>query len=197
LVGKREDEVARRISARLIELGDGLAFDVIVASGPNAARPHHRPGDRIIAEREPIVIDMGGRSGGYCGDLTRTLWYGEWSDQFEAVYRAVLRAQVATKDAVFAGQMAQVAALAADTALQDAGFGEYILHSVGHGVGLDIHEAPWLRKGNETLLQTGSVVTVEPGLYIPGWGGVRVEDVVIVGDGPCETITTASKLMSI
>ena len=96
-----------------------------------------------------------------------------------------------------AGRPAQEAALASEAALQDAGYGEYILHSVGHGVGLNIHEAPWIRKGNETLLEAGSVVTVEPGLYFPDWGGVRVEDVVILADGPCETITTAAKLMTV
>ena len=195
LPGQTESAVARRITARLIEEGDGIGFDVIVASGPNAARPHHRPGDRVIAEREPIVIDMGGRVAGYCGDLTRTLWFGEYDQQFESIYRAVLAAQIATKAALIAGAPAEDAANAADRSLQEAGYGEYILHSVGHGVGLDIHEAPWLRKDNGTILPIGAVVTVEPGLYIPEWGGVRIEDVVIVGDGSCETITFASKVL--
>lgn len=197
IVGKTEAEVARTITARLIEVSGGLGFDVIVASGPNAARPHHSPGDRVIQEREPIIIDMGARVNGYCGDLTRTLWFGPYDDRFESVYKAVLQSQIATKDALVAGRPAQEAALASEAALQDAGYGEYILHSVGHGVGLNIHEAPWIRKGNETLLEAGSVVTVEPGLYFPDWGGVRVEDVVILADGPCETITTAAKLMTV
>lgn len=192
--GVAERDAARWISARLIEQGDGLGFDVIVASGPNAARPHHRPSDRVIRECEPIIIDMGARIEGYCGDLTRTLWLGEPDDRFISVYKAVLQAQTATKRVMRAGTPVADVANAADRSLQESGYGEYILHSVGHGVGLEIHEAPSIRKDLDARLVSGSVVTVEPGVYIPGWGGVRIEDVVVIGDVDPTTLTTASKL---
>jgi Xaa-Pro aminopeptidase len=140
---------------------------------------------------------MGARYNGYCGDLTRTLWFGPYDDRFQEIYLTILRAQIRTKAAMLAGNPAQVAAIAADTALQEAGFGEYILHAVGHGVGLNIHEAPRVRRDTTAPFLAGSVVTVEPGLYIPDWGGVRIEDVVIIADGPCETITTAAKLLTL
>lgn len=191
--GITERYAARWLSARLIEHGDGLGFDVIVASGPNAARPHHRPSDRVIGKQEPIIIDMGARIDGYCGDLTRTLWLGETSERFRHVYQAVLKAQVDTKAVMVAGTPVADVAIAADTSLQESGFGEYILHSVGHGVGLEIHESPSIRKELTATLVANSVVTVEPGVYIPDWGGVRIEDVVIVGESQPVTITTASK----
>ena len=192
--GETEASVARRISARLIENGDGLGFDVIVASGPNAARPHHRPGEREIREGEPIIIDMGARIDGYCGDLTRTLWLGEPDERFRELYAAVLDAQRAAKSIMIAGTPVREVAEAADRALQQAGFGEYILHSVGHGVGLEIHESPAIRRDLDTVLPLHAVVTVEPGLYVPEWGGIRVEDVVVVGESECRTLTTAPKL---
>ncbi|MDQ2682553.1 MAG: Xaa-Pro peptidase family protein [Chloroflexota bacterium] len=192
--GITERSAARWISARLLERGDGLGFDVIVASGPNAARPHHRPSDRAIQEREPVIIDMGARIEGYCGDLTRTLWIGEPTDRFEDAYRAVLKAQIDTNAVMKDGTPVADVALAADKSLQDSGYGEYILHSVGHGLGLEIHESPSIRKDLTAVLVANSVVTVEPGVYIPGWGGVRVEDVVVVGSDLPRTLTTASKL---
>jgi Xaa-Pro aminopeptidase len=192
--GMTEANVARNISARLIETSDGLAFDVIVASGPNAARPHHRPGHRKVQANEPIIIDMGGRSDGYCGDLTRTLWIGEPDQRFREMYQAVLTAQQATKAVLTAGTPVRDVAAAADRSLQESGFGEYILHSVGHGVGLEIHESPAIRPDLDAVLPLNAVVTVEPGVYVPGWGGIRVEDVVVVGEADCRTITAAPKL---
>ena len=192
--GESERDLARRISARLIETGDGLAFDVIVASGANAARPHHRPGERRIQSEETIIIDMGCRIDGYCGDLTRTLWLGGPSQQFRDMYQAVLDAQVATKRVMTAGTPVRDVGAAADKSLQDAGYGEYILHSVGHGVGLEIHESPAIRQELDAILPLNSVVTVEPGLYVPDWGGIRIEDVVVVGESACRTLTAASKL---
>lgn len=192
--GETERDVARRISARLIEVGDGLAFDVIVASGPNAARPHHRPGDRRISANEPIIIDMGSRIRGYCGDLTRTLWLGTPSEQFCEIYGAVLAAQQAVKDVMSAGTPVRDMEDAAIRSLQTSGLGEYILHSVGHGVGLEIHESPTIRRELDAVLPPNSVVTVEPGVYVPGWGGIRIEDVVVVGESGCRTLTTAPKL---
>jgi Xaa-Pro aminopeptidase len=192
--GMTEQELARWTSARLIESGDGLAFDVIVASGPNAARPHHRAGPRPIERNEPVIIDMGARIQGYCGDLTRTLWLGEPDARFREMYAAILRAQETTKATMSSGTPVRDVVIAADSVLQEAGFGEYILHSVGHGLGLEIHESPTMKRDLDTTLPLNGVVTVEPGLYVPGWGGIRVEDVVVVGETGCRTLTTAPKL---
>jgi Xaa-Pro aminopeptidase len=192
--GMSEASIARRISAQLIERSDGLAFDVIVASGPNAARPHHRPGNREIQANEPIIIDMGGRVDGYCGDLTRTLWLGDPDQRFREMYQAVLAAQQATRNVMTAGTPVRDLAAAADRSLQESGFGEYILHSVGHGVGLEIHESPAIRPDLDAVLPLNAVVTVEPGVYVPDWGGIRVEDVVVVGESDNKTLTTAPKL---
>lgn len=193
-LGESERDLARRISARLLEVSDGLAFDVIVASGPNAARPHHRPNSRLIQANEPIIIDMGCRIDGYCGDLTRTVWLGSPSQQFCEMYSAVLAAQEATKAVMTAGTPVRDVETAAAQPLQDSGLGEYILHSVGHGVGLEIHESPAIRRELDAVLPLNSVVTVEPGVYLPGWGGIRIEDVVVVGEAECRTLTTAPKL---
>ena len=192
--GITEAELARVISSRLMAVGDGQAFDVIVASGPNAARPHHRPGDRTLEADEPVIIDMGCRIRGYCGDLTRTLFTGHPDPRYVDVYRAVLDAQIMTKAAIRTGASVGDVALAGDESLQQAGLGDYILHSVGHGVGLEIHETPSLRKELDNLLAENSVLTVEPGVYIPGWGGVRIEDVVVVTSDGCRTLTTAPKM---
>jgi Xaa-Pro aminopeptidase len=192
--GISEAELARVISSRLQAVGDGLAFDVIVASGLNAARPHHRPGERVLEADEPVIVDMGCRIRGYCGDLTRTLFTGHPNQRYVEIYRAVLDAQVATKAAIRSGASVGDVALAADESLQRAGLGDYILHSVGHGVGLEIHETPSVRGELTDLLKENSVVTVEPGVYIPGWGGVRIEDVVVVTSDGCRTLTTAPKM---
>jgi Xaa-Pro aminopeptidase len=193
--GMTERDLARWISARLMESSDGLAFEVIVASGPNAARPHHRAASRQIQENEPIIIDMGARIDGYCGDLTRTLWLGDPDGRFRQMYAAIVRSQVATKAVTIAGTPVRAVVIAADAILQEAGFGDYILHSVGHGVGLEIHESPTIRRELDTPLPINAVVTVEPGLYVPGWGGIRIEDVVVVGSTDCRTLTAAPKLL--
>ena len=192
--GISEAELARIISSRLLAVGDGLAFDVIVASGPNAARPHHRPGSRVLEADEPVIVDMGCRIGGYCGDLTRTLFTGHPDPRYVEIYCAVLDAQVATKAAIKSGASVADVARAADESLQSAGLGDYILHSVGHGLGLEIHETPSVRKELDDLLEENSVLTVEPGVYIAGWGGVRIEDVVVVKSDGCRTLTTAPKM---
>lgn len=192
--GVSEAELARVISSRLLAVGDGLAFDVIVASGPNSARPHHRPGDRVLEADEPVIVDMGCRIGGYCGDLTRTLYTGHPAKRYVDYYRAVLDAQVATKAAIRAGAPVSDLARAADESLQSAGLGDYILHSVGHGLGLEIHETPSVRRELDVALPENAVLTVEPGVYIQGWGGVRIEDVVVVTNDGCRTLTTAPKM---
>jgi Xaa-Pro aminopeptidase len=162
-----------------------------VAAGPNAARPHHHPGDYIIQEQEPIIIDMGARLRGYCADLTRTVILGEPTARFREIYTTVRRAQVAAEAGLKAGMESLAGdALARDIIVQ-AGFGEAFGHSLGHGVGLAVHEAPSLSPVQErsTVLKAGSIVTVEPGIYLSGWGGVRLEDMVLIQPGRAEVLT--------
>jgi len=190
--GLSERQVAWEIERRLMEQGaEGLAFHPIVAAGPNAARPHHRPGDYLLQEGEPIIIDMGARVNGYCADLTRTLILGEPDDHFRKVYVLVRQAQSQAKAKLKAGLQSLEADALGREVIAQAGYGEAFGHSLGHGVGLAVHEAPSLSpfKGKSTVLQAGSIVTVEPGIYLTGWGGVRLEDMVLLHDDGAEVLT--------
>jgi Xaa-Pro aminopeptidase len=194
--GMTERELAHMIDQSLRNLGsDGQAFDTIVASGPNAAKPHHAPGDRAIVASEPVIIDMGARVHGYCGDLTRTIWVGQPGDQLGTMYRLVAEAQRAAIAAVAGGVGASEVDRAVREVFAAAGLDQYFVHGTGHAIGLRIHEAPFLGRNSQDILQTGNVVTIEPGIYIPGWGGVRIEDVVVVTDDGCENLTASPKLL--
>ena len=189
-----ERELADIVRAELRAAGsDGEAFPTIVASGPNAAKPHHVPGDRAIAEGEPVIIDMGAKADGYCGDLTRTVWIGQPTAQLVTMYRLVGEAQAAAISAIRGGSPASAADRAARDVCEAAGMGQYVIHGVGHGLGLRVHEAPSVSRISRDTLQPGHVVTIEPGLYVPGWGGVRIEDVVLVTDGGSRNLTGAPK----
>lgn len=193
--GMTERELGKFIDETLGRLGsDGNAFDTIVASGPNAAKPHHAPGDRVIEAGDPVIIDMGARVQGYCGDLTRTVWMGQPTDQLGTMYRLVAKAQRAAIAAVRGKVPAEAIDQAARQVFAQADMEQYFVHSVGHAIGLRIHEDPFLRTGSSDELQVGNVVTIEPGLYIPDWGGVRIEDVVLVTEDGCENLTGAPKL---
>lgn len=191
--GMTEIDLARNIQDALRAVGsEGEGFDTIVASGPNAAKPHHRPGDRRISPGEPVIIDMGALWHGYRGDLTRTIWAGEAGARLRAIYASVLAAHDAAKAAVRAGATgAEVDQAARDVFARD-GYGDYVIHGVGHGVGLQIHEAPSAGPGSDHVLRAGETLTIEPGLYIDGWGGVRIENLVIVEEGGCRDLTTAA-----
>lgn len=184
LAGRTERSVALDIESRLREGGAEPSFGTIVASGPNGALPHAEPGPREIETGELVVIDMGAKLDGYCSDGTRTVATGEISGEALDAYELVLRAQELSLDAIRAG----VAGAEADRISRDpigaAGHGEHYGHGLGHGVGLEIHEAPRLGKTSDDVLVEGDVVTVEPGVYLPGRFGVRIEDLVVVtGDG--------------
>ena len=192
--GQTEAEIAWRIHKAFIELGaEGPAFPTIVAAGTNAARPHHEPGETIISGGQPIVIDMGAKYHGYCADLTRTVWVGEPDEQLKAVYPVV----AAAVEQVFERLSSGVKGSEMDTVARDYidqhGFGEAFTHGLGHGVGLRVHEAPSFSKKSEDILAPGNIVTIEPGVYLPEWGGVRVEDVVLMTEDGFEILTTASK----
>jgi Xaa-Pro aminopeptidase len=197
--GLAEREVAWEIERVMRSLGaEGLAFSSIVASGPNAALPHAVPSDRLLAPGEPITIDMGARYAGYCSDMTRTVCLGRAPAELRDVYDAVLAAQLTCEDGLRPGLNGQqVDALARDV-LESLGRGEQYLHGTGHGVGLEIHEDPSLGKlGAEHVLEPGMVVTVEPGAYIPGWGGVRIEDTVLVTPEGPRVLSRSSKELEI
>jgi Xaa-Pro aminopeptidase len=192
--GMTEREGADLVREALRDVGsDGEAFDTIVAAGPNAAKPHHRPGDRPIEQGEPVIIDMGARVNGYNGDLTRTISLGEADGELTRIYEVVLEAQQAGLRAIRAGAPASEPDLATREVFLGHGLGDHVIHSAGHGLGLRVHEVPSLRHTSEDILEPGNVVTMEPGLYIAGWGGVRIEDVVIVTETGNENLTSSPK----
>ena len=192
--GMSEREVAWRMEVAMRDLGaDGLSFDTIVAAGPNGAMAHHQPSDRPIRLGEPIVIDMGALVGGYCSDLTRTVVVGEPDETFRKVYDTVLGAQLTAINTVRAGMTGEECDGLARTVIAEAGYGDNFGHSLGHGVGLAVHELPRVSPKSPDLLQTDTVFTVEPGIYISGWGGVRIEDIVILGSDGAITLSKASK----
>ena len=191
--GMTEKEVQWEINRYMLSLGaDGPSFEAIVASGPNGSMPHAVAGQRHIQRGELITIDMGARYKGYCADMTRTICLGESVEpRMREVYAAVLNAMKVCEAGIHAGISGQAADALVRTALEKDGLAEYYVHGTGHGVGLQIHEGPNLspRSPEDAVLPAGSVVTVEPGVYIPGWSGVRIEDCVLVTQKGCEVLT--------
>jgi Xaa-Pro aminopeptidase len=189
-----ERQLAWSIERTMRELGaDGIAFSTIVASGPHAARPHHNPTDRAFADGEPIIIDMGAKVGGYNGDLTRTVWIGEPTAKLKDVYNAVWDAQYAALDGVKAGLTGKDADALARDVIAASGYGDFFTHGLGHGLGVRVHEAPSASQTSSGILQPRQVLTIEPGIYISGWGGVRLEDVVLIGEHESRNLTGAPK----
>jgi Xaa-Pro aminopeptidase len=180
LAGRSEREVARAAEARIRELGGDPSFPAIVAAGPNGALPHAEPGEREIGRGELVVFDMGAQLDGYCSDGTRTFATGEPGEEARAVYEVVLAAQLKALEAIEAGVKGEDVDGAARQVIGDAGHGERFGHGLGHGVGLEVHEAPRLSLRSDDVLAAGEVVTVEPGVYLPGELGVRIEDLVVV-----------------
>jgi Xaa-Pro aminopeptidase len=193
--GQTEREVARRLETAMVEFGaDGIAFETIVATGPNSAIPHHQPTDREILRGDLLKIDFGARYQGYHADCTRTVLVGsgpaEWQSE---IYDVVRRAQRAGRHALTVGADLRAVDAAAREVVVAAGYGDYFPHGLGHGVGLEIHEAPMLGVRATGRLAARTPVTVEPGVYLPGRGGVRIEDTLVVGEGAPELLTTTSK----
>jgi len=184
--GVTEKDVAWQIKGLAKEAGaEGLSFPSIVASGPNSALPHAVPSNRKIRSREPIILDAGVRLNGYCSDITRTAFLGEPDDTFKTIYRTVRQAQLAALEKIRPSEKSTQVDAVARNIIADAGFGAYFGHGLGHGVGLATHEGPRLGPRNAVLLRSGNVFTVEPGIYVPGKGGVRLEEMVVLeAEGP-------------
>jgi Xaa-Pro aminopeptidase len=170
-----------------------LSFETIVASGPNGAKPHHRPSNRRIVEGDLVVIDFGALIDGYHSDMTRTVAVGDVGNERRNMLDVVLASQQAGVDAIRPGIAAAEVDAACRKVIVDAGLGEAFLHSTGHGVGLDIHEEPRVSTRSTATLRPGHVVTVEPGVYLPELGGVRIEDTLLVTEGGCDRLTLAPK----
>ena len=190
LVGRTEREVAWDIRVAMHELGaEGPSFETIVAAGANGAKPHAVPGDRVIPEGTLVVVDMGSIHDGYCSDMTRTFATGELPAELRRAYEVCERAQLAALAAVRPGIGHGALDAVARDIIDEAGFGPAFGHSLGHGVGLEIHEAPRLAREAEGELRPGMIVTIEPGIYLEGLGGVRIEDLVVVTDDGCEVLS--------
>jgi Xaa-Pro aminopeptidase len=193
-VGRTERDLAWRMDELFHELGaEGPAFETIVAAGPNGARPHSRPSDREVGPGEAVVVDSGARLDGYCSDCTRTFATGALPERLQEAYAVCLEAQLAGLEAVRVGATGVEADAAARRVIEEAGFGEAFGHGLGHGVGVDVHEAPRLARESSDTLVARNVVTVEPGIYLEGLGGIRIEDLVIVGEDAPEVLTGFTK----
>jgi Xaa-Pro aminopeptidase len=188
--GLSELEVAAAITALIAGVGAKPSFETIVQSGPNSALPHLRPTRRQLAEGDLVLLDLGAAQDGYHGDITRMAVIGKPDERQLEVHDAVLRAHDEAVAAIRPGVTAGEVDEAARRVLREAGLGENFIHRVGHGLGLECHEAPSLDPGSDLVLEAGMVVTVEPGAYIPGWGGVRIEDDVVVTDNGARLLTS-------
>jgi Xaa-Pro aminopeptidase len=193
--GMTELEAAWELESHMRQNGaSGASFPFIVGSGPNGAMPHATSSDRALRVGEPIVMDFGAVVDGYCSDITRTICLGRCSERYRNIWQLVLRAQLAAQEGIRPGMTAQEADAIARGIFAQAGYVDEFGHGLGHGVGLNIHETPFMNKLSEDdTLEPGMVLTVEPGLYFPGWGGVRIEDIVVVRKHGIEVLTRASK----
>jgi Xaa-Pro dipeptidase len=192
--GRTELDVARELEGRMLDHGaEGPSFDTIVAAGANSAVPHHRPTSAILAPGDFVKMDFGALVDGYHSDMTRTVVLGAAADWQREVYELVASAQAAGREAVRVGTRFKDVDTAARDVITDAGHGERFVHWLGHGVGLEIHEAPALSQRGDGTLRDGMAVTVEPGVYLPGRGGVRIEDTLVVRPNTPELLTMTTK----
>jgi Xaa-Pro aminopeptidase len=192
--GMTEAAVAWELEKYLREKGgEAIPFEIIVACGPNAALAQHRSAGQQIEQGQPVVIDIGARVNGYCSDCTRTYHFGREDEKFRTVYDTVLGAQMTALSTIAAGMSGKDADSIARSIIETAGYGGHFGHSLGHGLGLDVHELPRLSSLSNDILANNMVFTVEPGIYIPEWGGVRIEDTVVLENGRITVLTHADK----
>lgn len=178
--GRTEADVARSLAGHLLDAGHESVAFTIVATGPDGASPHHEPGERAIQPGHSVVMDFGGRIGGYCSDITRTVTVGEPSGEVREVHQIVWQAQEAAFRSVGPGVRAEDVDAAARRVITEAGYGDAFIHRTGHGIGLEEHEAPYLVQGNAEALAAGMCFSIEPGIYLPGRFGVRIEDILAI-----------------
>ncbi len=185
LVGRTEAQVSADLSARIIAQGHDVVNFAIVAAGENAASPHHHPGSRVIQPNEIVLCDFGGTMNGYCSDITRCVYTGEPSSEVAEAYAVLFEAEAAAVRAATVGTPCEEVDAVARRVITAAGFGEYFIHRTGHGIGLDAHEDPYIVSGNSLALEAGHAFSIEPGIYMPGRWGMRLEDIVVATiDGP-------------
>ncbi|HEX5949432.1 MAG TPA: Xaa-Pro peptidase family protein [Actinomycetota bacterium] len=195
--GRSELEVAADLAEALRAHGHGTVDFTIVGSGPNGASPHHDAGERTIGAGEAVVLDFGGHMAGYCSDTTRTVSVGEPSDELRRVHEIVRAAQHAGVDAVRPGVACEAVDAAARAVIEDAGYGQRFIHRTGHGIGMDVHEPPYIVSGNPTPLEPGMTFSVEPGIYLPDRFGVRIEDIVAVTPDGAERLNRSPRELTI
>jgi Xaa-Pro aminopeptidase len=195
--GRTEEDVAHDLADLLVGNGHARAEFTIVASGPNAASPHHEPGSRTILPRDAVVMDFGGELSGYLSDTTRTVVVTEPPEDFEQAYAAVHEAQGTAVDTVRPGTEAQEIDRAARTIIDAAGYGERFIHRTGHGIGLELHEPPYMVEGDRTVLEPGMTFSVEPGIYLEGRFGIRIEDIVAVTADGVERLNRSTRELQV
>jgi Xaa-Pro aminopeptidase len=194
VVGVTERDLAWRMNSFFHDLGaQGSAFATIVAAGPNSANPHTTPGDQVVEAGQTVIVDAGAVLDGYCSDCTRTFAAGELDSELRAAYDVCLRAQLAGLEGVRPGVTGVEADATARRVVKEAGYGDFFGHGLGHGVGLDVHELPRLSTESTEVVAAGNVTSVEPGIYLPGRGGIRIEDLVVVREGGVEVLTSTTK----
>jgi Xaa-Pro aminopeptidase len=197
LSGRTEAEVSRRILDLLVEGGHDRGDFAIVGSGPNSASPHNEPGSRRIVPGDAVVLDIGGTRDGYCSDTTRTAFVGEPPPAFAELYAVLQRAQQAACDAVAPGVAARDVDRAARRIIADAGYGEQFLHRTGHGIGVEGHEEPYIVESNAVPLEPGEAFSVEPGIYVEGRWGARIEDIVVVTEDAGERLNLRPRELTV
>jgi Xaa-Pro aminopeptidase len=196
--GRTENEVASDILDAIVAAGHETANFAIVASGPNGASPHHQVSDRVIQEGDPVVVDIGGTMpDGYCSDSTRTFAVGEPEAEFARYYEVLLRAQVTQVDAVRPGITAEQLDAAGRDIIAEAGYGDYFVHRTGHGIGLEGHEEPYIVAGSKQVLEAGMTFSIEPGIYLPGRHGARIEDIVVCTEAGGDRLNLTSRELAI
>ncbi|SDK01441.1 M24 family metallopeptidase [Natronincola ferrireducens] len=187
--GIQEKDIKKKIEELFSQKGaDELAFDPIIASGPNSSKPHYNDAQRYIQEEDIIILDFGCRYKGYCSDISRTLFVGGATPKQKDIYNIIYRANAEAKEMVKPGITAETVDKAARTIIKDAGYGQYFLCRTGHGIGMAVHESPYIKTGNQEILQEGMAFSIEPGIYLSGQFGMRIEDIVVVTDNGVEVL---------
>jgi Xaa-Pro aminopeptidase len=197
LIGRTEAEVSREVGDRLVEEGHQSVNFAIVGSGPNSASPHHEPGGRVIGPGEAVVCDFGGTFDGYCSDITRTVFTGSPPDEFRDLYAVLMGAQAAAVDAARVGTPCQEVDGVARDLITDGGYGPQFIHRTGHGIGLEEHEDPYLVGGNRDPLAAGHAFSVEPGIYVAGQWGARIEDIVVATEAGPDSLNQVDHALAV